>query len=251
MQPQTEKDLIDVIIQLQNRLEIVEKSLTNDAVPIGAILEWPGPTSLLPFNYLPADGRAVDRVAYASYFAQVGTSFGAGDGSTTFNIAERGPRVFIEAGDNRSGCVACDGTSFLRATYPDLFNALGGASSPWGLPDGTHFNVPDLRGRGPIGAGTGVGLTGRTLGTVNIGEETHQLTVAELASHTHVLTGGFATTVFTAQVAAGGSFAAVNGVATNPATNSTGSDTPHNNMQPSSVFNFFIETTNSMAVKVL
>jgi microcystin-dependent protein len=49
------------------------------------------------------------------------------------------------------GFLLCDGTSYLRATYPDLFTALGGASSPWGLPDGTHFNVPDMRARFPLG----------------------------------------------------------------------------------------------------
>jgi hypothetical protein len=49
-----------------------------------------------------------------------------------------------------------DGTSYLRTAYPALFAALGGTSSPWGLPDGTHFNVPDLRRRVPVGAGSSV-----------------------------------------------------------------------------------------------
>lgn len=249
MQPQLQDDLLALLANFKDRIEILEKSLTNDAVPIGAILEWPGPTTLLPFNYLPADGRAVDRVAYAAYFAQVGTSFGSGDGSTTFNIAERGPRIFIEAGDNRSGCVACDGTSFLRATYPDLFNSLGGTSSPWGLPDGTHFNVPDLRGRAPIGTGTGVGLTGRTLGTTNIGEETHLLSSGEMPSHTHPLKYN---TRFIPGNASLGTFNPVDMTdVTVTATDATGGGGAHNNMQPSSVFNFFIETTNSLVVKVL
>lgn len=51
-----------------------------------------------------------------------------------------------------TGWLICDGASLLRATYPALFDALGGASSPWGLADGTHFNVPDYRGRVPVGA---------------------------------------------------------------------------------------------------
>ena len=53
-----------------------------------------------------------------------------------------------------SGWLLCDGNSYLRADYNDLFTALGGGSSPWGLPDGTHFNVPDMRGRMPVGKGT-------------------------------------------------------------------------------------------------
>ena len=50
-----------------------------------------------------------------------------------------------------SGWLLCDGTSYLRTDYLELFNALGGAASPYGLPDGTHFQVPDMRGTVPVG----------------------------------------------------------------------------------------------------
>jgi Phage Tail Collar Domain len=52
----------------------------------------------------------------------------------------------------------CDGTSYLRADYPDLFANIGGASSPWGLPDSTHFNVPDGRGRNFVGRNSSIAL---------------------------------------------------------------------------------------------
>ncbi len=47
--------------------------------------------------------------------------------------------------------------------------------------------LPDMRGRAPIGAGTGAGLTARTLGTAVSSEESHVLTAAETAikGHTH------------------------------------------------------------------
>lgn len=37
-------------------------------------------------DWLPADGSAVSRATYVSLFATIGTTFGAGDGSTTFNL---------------------------------------------------------------------------------------------------------------------------------------------------------------------
>lgn len=43
-----------------------------------------------------------------------------------------------------AGSLLADGTSYLRATYPNLFTAIGTAN---GTADGTHFNVPDYRGR--------------------------------------------------------------------------------------------------------
>ena len=38
----------------------------------------------------------------------------------------------------------CNGASLLRADYPDLYSAIGTA---FGTADGTHFNIPDLRGK--------------------------------------------------------------------------------------------------------
>jgi microcystin-dependent protein len=43
-----------------------------------------------------------------------------------------------------AGWLPCDGASCLRADYPELFAAIGTA---FGAADGTHFNLPDLRGR--------------------------------------------------------------------------------------------------------
>jgi microcystin-dependent protein len=85
-----------------------------------------------------------------------------------------------------SGFLACDGSAVSRATYATLFAAIG---TTWGAGDGsTTFNVPDSRRRVTIGAG-GAAIAGpaNTVGAVG-GEETHVLTVAELAAHAHTTT---------------------------------------------------------------
>lgn len=51
---------------------------------IGEILGYAGATA--PKDYLLCDGSAVSRATYAELFAIIGTSFGSGDGSTTFNL---------------------------------------------------------------------------------------------------------------------------------------------------------------------
>lgn len=89
-----------------------------------------------------------------------------------------------------SGYLACDGSAVSRATYSNLFAALG---TQWGVGDGsTTFNLPDMRGRSPLGAGSGGGLTPRTVADSG-GEETHTLVVGEQAPGTYSA-GGSGTT---------------------------------------------------------
>jgi len=52
--------------------------------PTGAVLMWT--TNSAPTGYLLCDGTAVSRTTYAGLFAVTGTTYGVGDGSTTFNL---------------------------------------------------------------------------------------------------------------------------------------------------------------------
>jgi microcystin-dependent protein len=84
-----------------------------------------------------------------------------------------------------TGWLLCDGSAVSRSTYARLFVAIG---TTWGVGDGsTTFNLPDLRGRVPVGAGAGAGLTARTLAETS-GTETHTGVTAHThagPSHTH------------------------------------------------------------------
>ena len=56
----------------------------NSSVPIGVVLFYAGTDT--PSGYLLCNGGAVSRTTYANLFAKIGTKYGAGDGSTTFNL---------------------------------------------------------------------------------------------------------------------------------------------------------------------
>lgn len=60
-------------------------------MPAGTIVQWPSNTT--PANWLICDGSAVSRSAYASLFSAIGTTYGTGDGSTTFNLPNLKGRV--------------------------------------------------------------------------------------------------------------------------------------------------------------
>lgn len=79
-----------------------------------------------------------------------------------------------------SNWLLCDGSAVLQSTYPALYSVIGptyNTSAGNSAPSAGYFRVPDLRGRSPIGAGSGVGLTTRTLASA-VGAET-------LPAHTH------------------------------------------------------------------
>jgi len=80
------------------------------------------------------------------------------------------------------GWFECDGRLLNKNDYSDLFGSIG---YTYGGSD-NNFNIPDIRGRVPVGAGSGAGLTSRNLGTTG-GAEQHTLSSTEMPAHTHSL----------------------------------------------------------------
>lgn len=86
------------------------------------------------------------------------------------------------------GWLLCDGSAVSRVTYADLFAVIGVI---YGIGDGaTTFNLPNLNGRVPVGAGSYTdsvsGPITRSLGQVG-GAEAHVLTTAQMPTHSHII----------------------------------------------------------------
>lgn len=146
------------------------------------------------------------------------------------------------------GAIVCDGGTYLRTDFPELYAVLDSAF----IVDADHFTTPDLYGRTIVGLGAGAGLTSRAMNDQG-GEETHQLTTAELASHSHGITD--AGHIHGEGIAAPSIGAAITGVpvpsavpavgatalaSTGIVVNAAGADTPHENMPPFTVLGYAI-----------
>ncbi len=73
------------------------ENIADRMTPIGTILLWSSQT-LPSTKYLLCNGQAVSRTTYASLFARIGVTFGAGDSSTTFNLPNLTDRVPVGIG---------------------------------------------------------------------------------------------------------------------------------------------------------
>ena len=159
-----------------------------------------------------------------------------------------------------SGWLFCDGSAVSRTTYADLFTAVG---TTYGSGDGSStFNLPDLRGRAIAGQDdmggasanrltnqTG-GLDGDTLGATG-GSETHTLTTAQLAAHTHGAGSYSSSKTMRSGSGNGGAHRPGNVDAASTTTltytitgtsGSAGSGSAHNNVQPTIILNYIIKT---------
>jgi microcystin-dependent protein len=103
-----------------------------NSVPTGSIQMWP--TASAPTGYLLCAGAAVSRITYATLFALIGTTFGVGDGSTTFNLPNYtdkfpyGTTVAATGGSADAVVVSHTHTATTTATdsgHTHLSNAMG------------------------------------------------------------------------------------------------------------------------------
>ncbi|MEM7182653.1 MAG: phage tail protein [Spirochaetota bacterium] len=83
-------------IEVQTNLASIN-SQNNSLIPVGTMLPYIVPAAP-PTGFLLCDGREVSRVTYASLFAVLGTTWGSGDGSTTFNLPDTKAAMPVGAG---------------------------------------------------------------------------------------------------------------------------------------------------------
>lgn len=107
----------------------------------GMIMPFAG--SVAPTDWLPCHGQAVSRTTYADLFTALGVIYGAGDGSSTFNVPDLRGRV-IAGQDDMGGTSADRLTAQTGGIDGDTLGAVGGAETHTlaltEMPDNYYYN---------------------------------------------------------------------------------------------------------------
>lgn len=201
------------------------------AAPAGAVLPFAGLTA--PGGWLLCYGQAVSRTAYAALFAALGTAYGIGDGSTTFNLPDARGRV-PGGKDNMGGTAASRLTTAGSGVDGSTLGAAGGAqavtltAAQSGTPAHTH-TASSTHTLSAASAGDHSHGYSAPVGSFNVGVGDTSYNVMpggsstdNAGAHTHSITGSIATTVNAAAAA--------------------GAAQPHSVTQPTLVLNYIIKT---------
>lgn len=224
--------------------------------PAGAMVAWPA--SAAPDGWLLCDGAAVSRSTYSGLFAVIGTTFGSGDGSTTFNLPNLLGRVPVgrDAAQTEFDALGETGgakTVSLSASEMPSHSHVQDAHSH-GVTDPqhthaqnshTHIQDPHNHTQQAHSHAIPVGATDDTAAPFDRADAGANTGGANATTATGTATAVNNAATATCQGATATNQNASTGVTVNSATatnQSTGGGQAHNNLQPYLVLNWIVKT---------
>ena len=125
-----------------------EKGEPGESIPVGSII--PYGNSVVPETYLLCNGQAVSRTEYSELFAIIGTSFGSGDGSTTFNVPDYRDKFVLGAGGDVDLAETGGEKEHTLTTgeMPKHHHQCSGAGNT-ALKNGAYTLMSDVNGQNP------------------------------------------------------------------------------------------------------
>ncbi len=164
--------------------EIVTAALLNTHVrdnllavtPAGAMLDYGGAAA--PSGWLLCDGTAASRTVYAALFAAIGTVYGVGDGTTTFNLPDFQGRMAVGKGTHADVDSLGESDGYVLADRrPKHKHTVNDAGHNHPTDDGSPFLHYTNAGSDNVG-GDGVALesaltTGNSVTGVTVGPQTN------------------------------------------------------------------------------
>lgn len=150
---------------------------------VGEVRMWAGPIAGKPSGWLVCDGSAVSRTTYSDLFAAIGTIYGAGDGSTTFNLPDFRDRSPMGARQDQAGAPV----THVSGTPAQTGGSASHTLTTTELPSHTH----DMTHTHNVSVGSGLGIS--SLVSIGLlGAPSTTTTSGSSASNTGAAGGGAA-----------------------------------------------------------
>ena len=169
------------------RYDFTGANLTGiEGIPTATIVPWS--SSSVPSGFLECDGSAVSRSTYSALFAIVGTTYGSGDGASTFNVPDLQDNVAVGKSNNKA-LASTGGANTVQST-----GNVGGSTANATLSTAqlaSHSHTAGSAGGGPGGGGTGMsihrGNQAQTGSTGSGGGHSHNMSATFTGDSTSVL----------------------------------------------------------------
>ena len=161
----------------------------TDLCPVGSIIMYGAAAA--PTNWLLCDGTAVNRTTYADLFSAIGTSYGSGNGSSTFNVPNL--QGVFPAGYDRGSSYDIADTGGATTDTPTLSGTNAGTTlTSAQIPAHTHGGVTTGWPTGSWTGGTGATQTAIDASGLSVASGSVNLSLDNTgggSSHTHTWTG--------------------------------------------------------------
>jgi len=165
-------------------------ALTSQLTPAGSVTAWLGSNASVPSGWLMCAGATVSRSTYSDLFSVIGTTFGAGDGSTTFGLPNLTGHMLVGASVTAATQTGTE-DAYLNATWDHDHN-VDVASTTTSSDSHSHTVDPIATTSGGPSTTTSLAYTGGSTNTAFASTtHTHSTNIASTTSssdaHTHTV----------------------------------------------------------------
>ena len=150
-----------------------------EGIPTATIVPWS--SASVPTGFLECNGQTVSRSTYSALFAVVGTTYGAGDGSSTFLVPDLQDNVAVGKSNNKA-LASSGGANTVTSTGNVAGSTANATLTTAQLASHSHPITPaGFLGNGPGGSPTNPSMSPRTSGSAGSGD-----------GHSHNMSANFA-----------------------------------------------------------
>ena len=166
------------------RYDFTGANLTGiEGIPTATIVPWS--SSSVPTGFLECDGSTVSRSTYSALFAIIGTTYGSGDGSSTFGLPDLQDNVAVGKSNNKA-LASTGGANTVTST-----GNVGGSTANATLSESQLASHDHAANRTNSGPGSDANFNINNAGLVSAGSSSNTRNAGSGNGHSHNMSANF------------------------------------------------------------